>query len=54
VAGALAVALGGAAGLGLPAPALAAPGDASARGVVVEFAAEVADTVVIGAERHDR
>jgi hypothetical protein len=50
VAGALAVALGGAAGLGLPAPALAAPGDAGARGVVVELAAEVADTVVIGAD----
>lgn len=49
VAGGLAVALGGAAGLGLPAPALAAPGDASARGVVVELSAEVAGTVVIGA-----
>jgi hypothetical protein len=46
---ALAVAVAGAAGLGPAAPALAAPGDASARGVVFDLNASVLDSPVITA-----
>lgn len=46
----LVVAVGGAVTLGPAAPALAAPGDASARGVVVDLSAVVAGITVISAD----